>query len=290
MKTIGVIPNADKDSGFVFTKNIIEWIKSKGHNPLISSHISRLIGAGSTGCTIKDIYLNAELLLVLGGDGTILKVAKHAAINNIPILGINLGSLGYLTDIDRNDWAVSLEKYLNGDFTIENRMMLEANTLSSDTENDELVALNDVCISSGFFRNMISIELFVNDEYIDFYKADGIIISTPTGSTAYNLSAGGPILKPDSKMIAITPICPHMLYSRPFVISSDDKIKIKIGNRVSNDTILSLDGQNIIPVKNGDIVYIKTSVLKTQIVKTNKMGFYDILRRKMVPAGGNSIL
>ncbi len=290
MKTIGVIPNSFKDTDFSFTKKVVDWILSNGHKPLVSSHISSLIGKNEIGCNIKDIYQNSELLLVLGGDGTILRVSKYAAINNIPIMGINLGTLGYLTDVERNDWTISLRKYLEGNYIIEKRMMLEANTLSADTESDELIALNDICITRGFFGNIVTLELYINGEYIDYYKSDGIIVSTPTGSTAYNLSAGGPILKPDSKMIAITPICPHMLHSRSFVISSCDVVSLKIINKKSNDIILSLDGQNMIPIKDEDLVYIKTSPLFTQIVKTNKMGFYDILREKMVGVRGKGEL
>lgn len=285
MKKIGIIPNAHKDIGFHHTEKIINWLLEKGHTPLLNADTIKDANfslPSESSVTSKELYSESDFLIVLGGDGTVLKVSKEAAINQKPILGINLGTLGYITDIDYSDCYEAIEKAINGDYVIENRMMLEATADGKELENDILIALNDVCITRGFFGNIISLELYINDHFIDSYRGDGMILSTPTGSTAYNLSAGGPILKPDSKMIAITPICPHMLYTRAFVISSEDTIKVKVINQRELDILLSLDGQNVIPLKDQDIIKVKTSDYYTKLIKTNNLGFYDILRKKMV--------
>lgn len=282
MKKIGIIQNSEKDINFTFTKEIAEWIIDKGHTPILTNHVSKVLEMEHLCLPVSELYTNADFLLVLGGDGTMLRTAKYAAINNLPILGVNLGTLGYLTNVEKKDVYVALQKVLGGDFTLEKRMMLSVSMISIDTDNNELIALNDVCITKSIFSKLINLDLFINDEYIDTYRADGIIVSTPTGSTAYNLSAGGPILNPTSKMIAITPICPHMLHNRPFVVSADDIIQFKILNNSSNDVILWLDGQHITPLKNNDIINIKCSDYFTNIIKTDSLGFYDILRKKIV--------
>ena len=278
MKTIGIIPNTYKDSDFSATKEIAEWLIKKGHNPITAENI----GIEKLNKTIEEVYGNSDFLLVLGGDGTILKVAKNSAITNTPIYGINFGTLGYLTDVEKHDAFIGLEKLLSGDFTIEKRMMLEAKVLNTDSADDKLIALNDICIVRGFFGTIITLELYINKKYINTYRSDGLIISTPTGSTAYNLSAGGPILKPDSKMIAITPICPHTLHNRPFVISADDEVSIKVINKRSTDIVLSLDGQNPLHMKDDDVIEISASKFYTSIVRTTDLGFYDILRKKFI--------
>lgn len=282
MKKIGIIQNSEKDINFVFTKEIADWIIDKGHIPILTNYVSKALNMQNLYLPISDLYTDADFLLVLGGDGTMLRVAKYAALNEVPILGVNLGTLGYLTSVEKKDVFVALQKILDGNFTLEKRMMLEVSMISIDTDNIELIALNDVCITKGIFSKLINLDLFINDEYIDTYRADGIIVSTPTGSTAYNLSAGGPILNPNSKMIAITPVCPHMLHNRSFVVSADDSIQFKIHDNISNDVILSLDGQHINPLKNNDIINVKCSNYITNIIKTNNLGFYDILREKMV--------
>lgn len=284
MRKIGVIPNSERDNGLVLTKQVVEWLIEKGHAPLVAEQVGSKIDRPACIADMQAIYAEAEFLVVLGGDGTILRVARNAALHDIPLIGVNLGTLGYLTDVEANgaQFIQALSKALDGQYKIEKRMMLEAHILTEGTGNETHIALNDVCISRGVFSSMITMELFINDEFIDRYRADGFIVSTPTGSTAYNLSAGGPILKPDAEMIAITPICPHMMYARTLVVSAGDVVKIKLNDTANADGIIALDGQNHGPLVPGDAVTVRRSNYYTSIMKTNDNSFFDILRHKMM--------
>lgn len=275
MKKIGFITNIDKDPNLLYTNELVHWIKSKGCEILVTDFVDGGVA------DIDEVYTNADFIIVLGGDGTILRVARKAAMRGTPIMGINLGTLGYLAEVEKCDALSAIQKVLDEDYTIEKRMMLEAFIDRACGREEVGLALNEVCVSNSVVSRMISLSVEVNDDYINTFRADGIIVSTSTGSTAYNLSAGGPILKPDTELMAITYVCPHALYSRPFVISGDDVVKIVIEGDHKN-AILSLDGQNSIPIKSGDKVIIRKSKYYTNTIKTTNLSFYDILRRKMV--------
>jgi len=272
MKKIGIIVNREKDADLSFTESIGNWLDSHGCTAEILD--GEIIKPGAS----------YDFLICLGGDGTILHAAGKSALYDIPLLGINLGNVGYLTDANKSEAFKSLERVLNGEFALEKRMMLNAD-LTAYGRSKINPALNEIHLSRGT-SNMIRIKVWINDDYIDAYRCDGILISTPTGSTAYNLSAGGPILKPDGNMIAITPVCPHALYTRPFVVSADDAVKIQIIESGMSDVILHTDGINIIELKSNDSVTITRSEYRATIIKTNNYGFYDILRRKILRAGG----
>ncbi|MBE6011393.1 MAG: NAD(+)/NADH kinase [Lachnospiraceae bacterium] len=278
MKNVGIITNHTKDRELEYTKEVIDWLKSKGYYPIIETGSAEGAFNGEIFMGINEMCINCSFIIVLGGDGTILEAARRAAFCDIPLLGINLGNLGYLTDVDKSEGIKAIEKVLKGDYKTEKRMMIQAEILGKGS-NESHIALNDICILRGNLSKMISLKVGVNDEYIDTYRADGIIISTPTGSTAYNLSAGGPILKPDIELIAITPICPHKMYSRPSVISANDEVYITIGDN-PDEVVLSLDGQEHYKLSSGDIIKISRSQFYTTIIKTNDLGFYDILRKK----------
>ncbi len=281
MKKIGIITNIDKDPELVHTDEIAMWAEEKGCDVLLNSSLSRKIGRGMPVSSTDELYENADFVVVLGGDGTILKVARGTAKYSTPILGINFGTLGYLADVEKADAKVAIEKVLEGNYKIEKRMMLEAYIERGCVSHDTQLALNEVCVNNANISRMISLSVEVNDEYINTFRADGIIVSTPTGSTAYNLSAGGPILNTNTELMTITHICPHALYARPIVVSGNDVIKIRIAGDYSN-TQLNFDGQNGERVKSGDVIVIKKSKYFTDIIKTTDLSFFDILRRKMV--------
>ncbi len=294
MKKIGFLPNIDKDADLTYAKTMIAWSVQNGCTAILPKKFFELIETqpapiptgmmhNITCCASEaEMCALADFLVVLGGDGTILGIAKDAALYETPIMGINLGRLGYLTDVEKTDAIEALNKVLRNDYKIENRMMLTATVhfASSNTEKQATV-LNEVCVSKGTSARLIETKVHVNDDYIDTYKSDGFIVSTPTGSTAYNLSAGGPILKPDIELIALTPICPHTLYSRPSVVSGDDIIKLTIEEE-HVEVVVSFDGQENLNVTKGDTIIIKKSDRYTRIIKTNGLGFYDILRLKLV--------
>lgn len=286
MKYIGVISNQDKDIDLSITKQVVNYILSKGCFPVLSEHTAASINMLKYAAnTTEDIYKLSDFIIVLGGDGTLLGVGRNSAIYNTPILGINLGTLGFLTDVEVSGASESIDKVLSGDYKIEKRMMLEASFYSKGVLKDSYLALNDVCITRGVFSKIVDLSVFINQEFLDTYRADGIIISTPTGSTAYNLSAGGPILKPDSEIVAITPICPHALNARSIVISAEDVVTVEVYKKSRGDLLISMDGQTGTSLSSNDIVRIKRSKYYTSIIKTNYLGFYDILRRKLVMKG-----
>ncbi|MCL1988238.1 MAG: NAD(+)/NADH kinase [Firmicutes bacterium] len=252
--TIGIITNASRDIGLAFTNEVAKWLIAHEHKPIFE---------------IEQMH-TSSFILVLGGDGTMLQAAAIVAKYDIPILGINLGSLGYLTDVDRHDGISAIEKMLAGNFMSEYRMMLEV---------DNEIALNDVIIHGCGL--LITVRICINGNHMDTIRADGIIVSTPTGSTAYNLSAGGPILRPDSEMLLLTAVCPHNLYTRPWVLSATDEITLSPVDEEKKRNVIYMDGVEKSEIKFGETITVKTSQYKTTIVKTAEIDFFEILRKKM---------
>lgn len=282
LKNIGIIPNLEKDIDLAVTSQIVQFIEQSGCVPLLPEQVSQKLNLPNYSADVEDIFRLSNFIIVLGGDGTILSIGRNAAKFDVPLLGINLGTLGFLTDVEKTGASSSISKVLNGDYKIEKRIMLEANIINENTASESYIALNDVCVTRGVFSKIVDLHIHVNNDYVDTFRADGVIVSTPTGSTAYNLSAGGPILKPDTKMFAITPICPHALHARSIVISAEDIVTVEIGSHSRGDLLISVDGQTGSPLKIDDIIKIKRSKYYTSIIKTNDLGFYDVLRQKLV--------
>ena len=281
MKKICFITNLEKDFDFKHTDKLINSIKNENCIIVSQAVFEAENGFNKSINEIDKMFNESDFAVVLGGDGTILSVAKRACIYDTPILGINLGTLGYLADVEKQDSVKALKKLISGNFTIEKRMMLEASVFAEPKRIEGLLALNDVCITRGFSSKILEFNIFVNMEYVDTLRADGVIICTPTGSTAYNLSAGGPVLKTDAEIIAITPICPHTLTSRPIIVSAEDKITIEVFSRANEDFIVSTDGQCSMSLKRRNVVQVKKSPYFTTIMKTNQVSFYDVLREKL---------
>ncbi|MCL2754044.1 MAG: NAD(+)/NADH kinase [Defluviitaleaceae bacterium] len=234
--------------------------------------------AVSLGFEIEEFGNGVDCVIVLGGDGTMLAAARKVAQKGTPLLGINMGRIGYLTDVEKDLGEYALKKIHEGDYKIETRMMLLGEIVGEKTP---FVCLNDIVIHRGQNPRPISLRLDINGGYVDEFMADGVVIATPTGSTAYNLSAGGPLLSPEAKMIAITPICPQSLTARPTVVSFDNEITITTKNLTQ--TLVSYDGEPIfVDGKVSEIqVTIKYSPLVTNIVKTHNLSFYEVFRDKI---------
>lgn len=279
-KKIGFVTNIEKDPTLQETKKMVDFVLKKGCEVYVSETFSD-VHPDVIATSSSEMYKSVDFVVVIGGDGTILRVARSAAIFDTPILGINFGTLGYLADVEKVNAIDAIEKVLNGDFTIENRMMLEPYVERGCVSHEINLALNKVCITNSVCSRMIKLSVEVNGEYFDTFRADGIIVSTPTGSTAYNLSAGGPILSPHTELMTITHICPHTLYARPFVIDGNDVVRIRVQSNYNN-VQMSCDGQSTVQMKNDDVIVVKKSRYVTRIIKTTNMNFYDILRRKMV--------
>ncbi|MFR5772699.1 MAG: NAD(+)/NADH kinase [Lachnospirales bacterium] len=279
-KKIGFVTNIEKDPTLQETKKMVDFVLKKGCEVYVSETFSD-VHPDVIATSSSEMYKSVDFVVVIGGDGTILRVARSAAIFDTPILGINFGTLGYLADVEKVNAIDAIEKVLNGDFTIENRMMLEPYVERGCVSHEINLALNEVCITNSVCSRMIKLSVEVNGEYFDTFRADGIIVSTPTGSTAYNLSAGSPILSPHTELMTITHICPHTLYARPFVIDGNDVVRIRVQSNYNN-VQMSCDGQSTVQMKNDDVIVVKKSRYVTRIIKTTNMNFYDILRRKMV--------
>ena len=279
-KKIGFVTNIEKDPTLQETKKMVDFVLKKGCEVYVSETFSD-VHPDVIATSSSEMYKSVDFVVVIGGEGTILRVARSAAIFDTPILGINFGTLGYLADVEKVNAIDAIEKVLNGDFTIENRMMLEPYVERGCVSHEINLALNEVCITNSVCSRMIKLSVEVNGEYFDTFRADGIIVSTPTGSTAYNLSAGGPILSPHTELMTITHICPHTLYARPFVIDGNDVVRIRVQSNYNN-VQMSCDGQSTVQMKNDDVIVVKKSRYVTRIIKTTNMNFYDILRRKMV--------
>lgn len=226
---------------------------------------------------------DADCMIVLGGDGTMLQAAWEMKKKNVPLIGVNLGTLGYMTEIELSCLEESLDCLIEGRFGVESRMMLNGKVLSSDHEEEDC-ALNDIVISRSGSLQIIKFNILVNGQFLNDYNADGVIITTPTGSTGYNLSAGGPIASPKARLIMITPICPHTLNQRSIILSAEDMIEIVIPEGREGQVQLveaNFDGSHVIPMKTGDRIRIVQSEKTTDIILLNQVSFLEVLHKKM---------
>ena len=231
---------------------------------------------------LNEISPRLDMIIVLGGDGTLLHIAEQAARHAIPVLGINLGNLGFLTELTEKETFQALERILAGKLTIENRLMLKARLVAKDQTTDYRYALNDVVITKNVLDRLLRLSAKADDEYITTYKADGLIFSSPTGSTAYNLSAGGPLVYPGLATITVTPICPFMLSSRPIILPADKRIRTRFdaGSATERAQII-IDGQAYWEMRDGDELEIETAGQTLQLIVSSTRDYFTILRNKL---------
>lgn len=269
-----IITNKLKDPDFAITNEIKRYIESKGKVCYISEKDSE--GHIIPG-TVPD---NAQCGLVLGGDGTLIRAVRDLGTDSLPLLGINLGTLGYLTDVELKDFKPALDRLFEGEPDIEERMMLEGSFRG--LQND--IAMNDIVLAREGKVRIVSFNIYVNGTLLNTYHADGVILSTPTGSTGYNLSAGGPVVEPTARMIVITPICSHALNTSSVVLSADDTIEVEIcEGRYGRQEQVSLcfDGAEQTTLVTGERVCIKEAAQTARLIKLNRESFMITMRRKM---------
>lgn len=282
MNNFLVLANADKDIDLSLSKKIEAYLKEKNAKASIVSDVNTDYEAD--GVLIKDEYLDGvEAVIVLGGDGTMLRAAHGLGNHNIPLLGINLGTLGFLTEVEESNVIKALDRLLQDDFILEKRMMLQGMAKSKAGEKT-FTALNDIVITRAGVSRIIGLSIYVNNQLLDTYEADGVIVATPTGSTGYNLSAGGPIVSPKSKVIVVTPISPHSLTAKSIVFDSSDLIRVEIvKKRKTQDTeaIVAFDGENGIELSAGDEVTAELSAREVTLIKMYDVNFYSVLRDKI---------
>jgi len=259
---------------------LIAWLEARDRIPLVEPSLARLIGHHDL-FSEEEIRDQAELVVVLGGDGTLISVARLFSDRDIPILGINLGSLGFLTEITIEELYPRLELCLQGAPRVSARMMLMVTLIRNGKQNETYQVLNDVVINKGALARIVDLETRINKQFLTTYKADGLIVATPTGSTGYSLSAGGPIIQPHMSCIVITPICPHTLTNRPIVVTDESIISVTITASFDEKVYLTLDGQVGIELQEGDSVEVRKALHKTSLVMSRSRDYFEFLRTKL---------
>jgi len=279
MKRIGLYAKRSNPVAIEVAREVTAWLQGRGVEVFLDERLATDMG-DYQGYPAGSIPAMVHLIVVLGGDGTLISVARKVGDLRTPILGVNLGSLGFLTEITLAEFYPVLERVIEGEFEVTNRLMLEAVVRREGREVGRYRVLNDVVINKGAIARIIDMEVTVDNDYLTTFKADGLIISTPTGSTAYNLAAGGPIIYPGLHCLVITPICPHMLTNRPIIVSDESIIRVEVKFQ-DEDVVFTADGQVGMPLHGGDVVEIRKSRSSTLLIKSPSRDFFEVLRTKL---------
>ena len=272
MKHFLIYTNRHKDKDMATTDRIRAYLEERGQRVSVKLEESDWEET------------EADCMIVLGGDGTVLRAARETVKMNIPIIGVNLGTLGYMTEIELTNLEESLERLIAGDYEKESRMMLNGKAYLGAGRTAAGWALNAIVISRSGSLQIIRFNIYVNGQFLNDYSADGMIVTTPTGSTGYNLSAGGPLIEPGARLIMLTPICPHTLNQRSIILSPEDVIEIEIpgGNEEKIQTVeASFDGSHTVPLSSGDRLRIVKSEKMTEFIQLNQVSFLEVLHKKM---------
>jgi NAD+ kinase len=280
---LGIISKPNEPRAADLAARIAEWAAEHEINLFVSNRLQESPpGAFST--SARETAESADLLVVLGGDGTMIATARLVGGRGTPVLGINLGSLGYLTEFSADEAIPALDRVTRGDYEVTRRMMLDWRVVRDGEEVGAASALNDVVVNKSALARIIDIECTAGPHYVTTYRADGLIVATPTGSTAYNLSAGGPIIEPGTEAIAICPICPHTLTNRPLVLPESVEIRLKLMTR-EQEVMITSDGQTGLPLMAGDQIEINRSAKTFNTVCAKGRDYFEILRSKLKWSG-----
>lgn len=281
MKTIGIYPNIDKDIDFLGTGRVIDALRGKTELLMDAAFRDRLMPA--LGSSLADVRFvpaqklctEPDALIVLGGDGTILDAARCCAENAVPLLGINLGRIGYMAELELDELH-ELDRLFTGEYTVEQRMMLEAEVCG-----ERFFALNDAILGGDSIFRMVEIELYCDGKLVNSYRSDGLIAATPTGSTAYSLSAGGAVVDPRMDAMIFTPICSHSLNAVSLVFSAESELTMKNVTERADRLFISIDGRIMRELPYGGTVKIRRSPVRAGFIRLHDGGFYEVLRHKM---------
>jgi len=279
-----IVANQDKDKDLSVTKEIQRYIQEKGRECQLAEP---LVGTDplKTGYTdMSKLQEDIDCVIVLGGDGTFIQTVRDFSDLDIPLVGVNMGTVGFLTTIEMDDLYSGLDALIDGDYTIQHRMLLRGTVYRDGRRLQKSIAFNDVIVTRSGFSRIVELKIYVNDQLLDIYPADGVIISTPAGSTGYNLSAGGPVVFPETEMMIITPICPHSLSARSVVVPAKAKIKVEVGRRrktQKEEALVTYDGDTVWELESSDVVEIVQASKKVPVVNIRQKSFCDILRNKM---------
>jgi len=279
-KSIGIISRPRRSNLSEVAPTLLKWLDGRGIRVTYDQETAGSVTKPSDGRTRDQVAAASDLLLVLGGDGTLLAAARVAAPKGIPILPINMGSLGFLTSFMLEELYPALEDILGGNLTISERVMLHVELQRNGKSLDKQSVLNEVVINKGALARMIELELIIDNDFVCRYRADGLIVASPTGSTAYSLSAGGPIVHPAVESFIITPICPHTLSDRPVVVRDTSIVEMKL-SAGTESVFLTLDGQKGIPLQATDRVRISRAHEMLKLIQTPNKSYFEILRNKL---------
>jgi len=280
IKTIGLVLNTEKDNSLEVSKKLIKLIKEKDLDYLLEKEGAKELELNHKRASFDTLRKEADLIIVFGGDGTFLHTSLNFIGTGIPLMGINLGRIGFLTEIETNELDEALDHISANNFRIENRNTLEVCIKREGKNIQKKYAVNDVVINRAADGEMLKVDMHINKEFVNSYRGDGIIVSTPTGSTAYSFSAGGPIINPQVKALLITPLCPHAVHVKPMVISDEEIIEIDVEGQ-KDKVFLTTDGRDSVKLKLDDIVRLKSSKQEISLIKFPDRTFYTILRNKM---------
>lgn len=284
MKTVGVVARPDLEGAGALLEGLVSWLTQRGLVACIEERTAELLpDAAHRECVLpgREMARRADVLLVLGGDGTLLAASHLLDGRSVPVLGVNFGHLGFLTEITLPEMYPALEAVLEGRYTYEERRMLRAVARRDGQADVEAHVLNDVVITKAALSRIIEVEVSVDDLFVSRFRADGLIVSSPTGSTAYNLAAGGPILHSRLPAMVLTPICPHMLTNRPVVISDEAVVELRLRDAEEGEVHLTFDGQRGLPLSGRDTVRVTGSPRTVRLVKAPGRDYYEVLRTKL---------
>ena len=280
MKRIGIVAKTDRQEARTVVPQLLEWCRARGLQPLCEKETAGLCPEAAVATAMRpELPAQVDLLLVLGGDGTLLSMARLVGDLGVPILGVNLGGLGFLTALTVEELFPALEAYLSGGLVIEERMMLAAGVSRQGERLSEYVALNDMVITKSAMSRIIRLEVAIDGQLATGYRADGLIISTPTGSTAYGLSAGGPIVFPTMDAVVLTPICSHTLTNRPIVLPASQRIEVTL--LTDQDVMLTADGQVGFALRQWDTIEVRRASPRIRLLRVPQKHFFSVLRTKL---------
>ena len=276
MKTVGLVPRIDKDFAANLAREMVRWLEERGYEAVVEAE-ARVSGVPTApGC---DIAAKADLLVVLGGDGTLIHAAGLCNQREVPILGVNMGTLGFLTEFPHERAFPMLEKALEGELVASRRLMLSVEVRRGSEVLLSGAVLNDAVVSKNALSRLATLEVSIDDRPATSYEADGLIVATPTGSTAYSLSAAGPIILPTHDAILLTPICPHTLTQRPLVVPPSAHVKVRLAS--PGEMFVTLDGSRGRPLELGEEVLAQTAPHRTLILRNPEVDHFTILRQKL---------
>ncbi len=277
---VGVVSKPHRTEFARSLEEILQWLQQRGCETLVEESVLENFGlSGYRGVTREQMPSQVDAIIVFGGDGTILSVARAIGDNDAPILAVNLGSLGFLTEVTLDELYEALDRLLKGEHRIDERRLLDATVKRNDGSSSSFHALNDVVITKGALARIIQLDAYIDEDFMATFLADGLIIATPTGSTAYSLSAGGPIVLPSLACTVVTPICPHTLTNRPLVFPPESEIRITLTS--GEDVMLTVDGQQGVELAEEDEIVCTSSRRRIELIKPHNKSFFDVLREKL---------